>query len=61
LSLIADPGAALTVIAMDVVPVAGAKGPIAVAAPDALGTGDVLEDKELSRKEIYSELNLAMR
>jgi hypothetical protein len=26
---------------------------------DAMGAGDVLEDEELNRKEIYSELNLA--
>jgi MoaA/NifB/PqqE/SkfB family radical SAM enzyme len=32
-----------------------------VATPDALGSGDVLEDEELCRKKIYSELNLATR
>jgi hypothetical protein len=32
-----------------------------LAALDALGTGDMLEDKELCRKKIYSELNLDVR
>jgi hypothetical protein len=32
-----------------------------VATPDALGADDVLEDEELCRKKIYSELNLATR
>jgi hypothetical protein len=59
MSLATDPGAALTAAATDVVPAAGAIGPAAMATLDAMGAGDMLEDEELNRKEIYSELNLA--
>jgi hypothetical protein len=54
----------LTAAATSVVPATGAAGaarPTAVAASDALGAGDVLEDKELCRKENYPEWNLATR
>jgi hypothetical protein len=64
MSLTAGPGATLTAAATSVVPATGAAGaarPTAVAASDALGAGDVLEDKELCRKENYPEWNLATR
>jgi hypothetical protein len=57
----ANSGAASTAAARVVVPTTGAVELTAVAAPDALGTGDVLEDEELCRKKIYSELNLTVR
>jgi hypothetical protein len=61
MSLAADPRAALIAITTTVVRAAEATGPAVVAAPDPLSAGDVLEDEELCRKEIYSELNLATR
>jgi hypothetical protein len=59
--LIASPGAASTSTATAVVPTVGVTGPTTVAAPDALGVGDVLEDVELCKKENYSEWNLDTR
>jgi hypothetical protein len=44
-----------------VVPTAGAAELTVVATLDALGAGDMLEDEELCRKKICSELNLATR
>jgi hypothetical protein len=57
----ANSGAASAVAARAVVPAAGAAKLTVVAALDALGAGDVLEDEELCRKKIYSELNLAAK
>jgi hypothetical protein len=57
----ANSGAASTTAARVVVPTTGVVELTAVAAPDALGAGDVLEDEELCRKKIYSELNLTVR
>jgi hypothetical protein len=57
----ANSGAASTVAARAVVPAAGAAKLTAVVALDALGAGDVLEDEEMCRKKIYSELNLAAK
>jgi hypothetical protein len=61
MSLAANPGATSIVITTAMVPTAGATGPAAVDASDALGDGDVLGNEELCRKEIYLELNLATR
>jgi hypothetical protein len=61
MSPVANSRAASTTAARVVVPVVGATELTVVAAPDALGADDVLQDEELSRKKIYSELNLAMR
>jgi hypothetical protein len=55
------PRATSTAAAMAVEPTAGATGSTAVAAPEALDAGDVLEDEELCRKENYSEWNLPTR
>jgi hypothetical protein len=57
----ANSRAALTVAARVVVPTVGVIELTAMAALDALGVGDVLEDEELCRKKIFSELNLAAR
>jgi hypothetical protein len=60
MSPVANSRAASTTAARVAVPVVGATELTVVAAPDALGADDVLQDEELSRKKIYSELNLAM-
>jgi hypothetical protein len=56
----ANTEATSTTVARVVVPTTGAAELTTVAVPDALGTGDVLEDEELCKK-IYSELNLVAR
>jgi hypothetical protein len=61
MSAAANSGAASILVARAVVSAAGAAKLTAVAALDALGAGDVLEDEELCRKKIYSELNLAAK
>jgi hypothetical protein len=61
MSLVAISGAALTAAARAMVPIAGAIECTAVIASNALGTSDVVENEEMCRKKIYSELNLATR
>jgi hypothetical protein len=51
--LAAGPRAASTVTVTAVIPAIGATRPTVVAAPDALGTGDVLEDEEQCKMENY--------
>jgi hypothetical protein len=58
---IVGPGAASTASPMAVVPTAGAMVPVVVAAPDALGASDVLEEEELCGMENYSEWNVDTR
>jgi hypothetical protein len=43
------------------VPITGVAEHTTVITLDALGTSDVVENEELCRKKIYSELNLATR
>jgi hypothetical protein len=59
--LAAGPGATSSAAATVMVIATGAARPTTVAAPNALGASDVLEDEELCRKENYLEWNLATR
>jgi hypothetical protein len=60
MSSAANTEATSTAVARVVVPTTRVAELTTVAVPDALGTGDVLEDEELCKK-IYSELNLVAR
>jgi hypothetical protein len=55
----ANSAATSTAAVRVVVPTARVVELTAVAALDALGASDMLEDEELCKKKIYSELNLA--
>jgi hypothetical protein len=57
----ANSGATSTATTRVVVPAARATELTTLATLNALGTGDMLENKELCRKKIYSELNLDVR